>query len=1150
MGKRDIYIGKSIVLNNDNSVSGSFVDFRNEKFYRIGNVNLMPEFFMTIVSDSDHWMFVSSNGALSAGRKDRNNAIFPYYTVDKIHDSINTTGSFTMLIVRKGDKRYLWEPFGKTFEKMYNIERNLLKSIYGNKLLFEEINHDLGICFKYGWYNSEEFGIVRQSFISNLNDEKLSLEIVDGIRNILPYGVNYDLQNEFSNLTDAYKKSELIEETGLGLYTLSSIPVDKAEPSESLKATTVWSEGLDGPGILISENQLEDFIKGKDLHTETDIRARRGAYLLNKEILIDPGEEKSWIIVADLNQDSVMVANLNRLLLEDKTLRSRVLKSIDQGTDRLMRFVASADGFQQSNESLVCARHFSNTLFNIMRGGLFPDQYKVRKADFLIYLKSMNASLATRYEDWLTDIDKYFYYTDLIERAVKSEDPDMLRLCYEYLPLTFSRRHGDPSRPWNIFSIETREENGDLKFYYEGNWRDIFQNWEALGISFPEYLEGMISKFLNASTADGYNPYRISRHGIDWEVPEPDDPWAYIGYWGDHQIIYLQKLLELSHDYHPDYLDELFSAEFFVYANVPYRIKELDDIIENPKDTIVFDFELNESISEEVSRIGADGRLLKNRSGNIHRVNLAEKIIVTILAKLINFIPGAGIWLNTQRPEWNDANNALVGNGASMVTLYYLRRFLYFWFEKLGKSEKQLVISEEVLTLFEKCNSVFREYSLFASKPVSDHERLMFVEKMGRAGEQYRRTIYHDSFSGSKKRLEYAQLRDFIRLSMELIDQTIRLNRRDDNLYHAYNIISITDKGISIRQLYKMLEGQVAVLSSGTIDPEEGLQILEAMKNSDLYREDQYSYLLYPDRELTRFIDKNIIPQSAVRSSRLLNMLIDNNNSEIIGRDTDGNYHFNGSLRNSFFLEDALDKLDKKEYDPTLSKERKLVLDIYEKVFEHKYFTGRSGTFYGYEGLGCIYWHMVSKLLVAVQELYFKAVSQDAPAELTGRIRDHYYEIKAGIGFYKSPDLYGAFPTDPYSHTPPGSGVRQPGMTGQVKEDFITRMRELGVTVHDGKIHFNTSLLNPDELLIGKDSMVYFNTNGLRKEISLSKNQLAFTFCQVPVIYSIDSENRILISYSDGKEMEVPGNTIDKEISDLIFKRSGLIETIEVHLEN
>ena len=50
-----------------------------------------------------------------------------------------------------------------------------------------------------------------------------------------------------------------------------------------------------------------------------------------------------------------------------------------------------------------------------------------------------------------------------------------------------------------------------------------------------------------------------------------------------------------------------------------------------------------------------------------------------------NFIPEGGIWMNTQRPEWNDANNALVGNGVSMVTLYYLQRFIKFFENTLSK---------------------------------------------------------------------------------------------------------------------------------------------------------------------------------------------------------------------------------------------------------------------------------------------------------------------------------------------------------------------------------------------------------------------------------------------------------------------------------
>ena len=104
------------------------------------------------------------------------------------------------------------------------------------------------------------------------------------------------------------------------------------------------------------------------------------------------------------------------------------------------------------------------------------------------------------------------------------------------------------------------------------------------------------------------------------------------------------------------------------------------------------------------------------------------------------------------------------------------------------------------------------------------------------------------------------------------------------------------------------------------------------------------------------------------------------------------------------------------EYQKRVQEEQQLLEQIYEQVFDHKSFTGRSGTFFGYEGLGSIYWHMVSKLLLATYELTQKALDEGA-SKVIGQLYDHYFEIQAGIGAHKSPELYGAFPTDPYSHT-------------------------------------------------------------------------------------------------------------------------------------
>ena len=118
--------------------------------------------------------------------------------------------------------------------------------------------------------------------------------------------------------------------------------------------------------------------------------------------------------------------------------------------------------------------------------------------------------------------------------------------------LTFSRRHGDPSRPWNHFSINLKNPDGSPQPGLSGQLARYFpelgSRWPS---SYPDFMAGMIAKFLNATTTDGYNPYRVTRDGIEWEVPEPDNPWANIGYWSDHQIIYLQKLLEMAEQVHP-----------------------------------------------------------------------------------------------------------------------------------------------------------------------------------------------------------------------------------------------------------------------------------------------------------------------------------------------------------------------------------------------------------------------------------------------------------------------------------------------------------------------------------------------------------------------------------------------------------------------
>src|SRR3954470_17186226 len=106
-------------------VTGALVERDGETFYRIDNHDVLPPFLMSVVSDSDHWLFVSSNGALTAGRRNAKFALFPYTTEDKLTDSVNVSGPYTALIVEGGGVRRLWEPFRESSELVYQIDRTL-----------------------------------------------------------------------------------------------------------------------------------------------------------------------------------------------------------------------------------------------------------------------------------------------------------------------------------------------------------------------------------------------------------------------------------------------------------------------------------------------------------------------------------------------------------------------------------------------------------------------------------------------------------------------------------------------------------------------------------------------------------------------------------------------------------------------------------------------------------------------------------------------------------------------------------------------------------------------------------------------------------------------------------------------------------------
>ena len=135
-----------------------------------------------------------------------------------------------------------------------------------------------------------------------------------------------------------------------------------------------------------------------------------------------------------------------------------------------------------------------------------------------------------------------------------------------------------------------------------------------------------------------------------------------------------------------------------------------------------------------------------------------------------------------------------------------------------------------------------------------------------------------------------------------------------------------------------------------------------------------------------------------------------------------------------------------------------------------------------------------------------------------------------------------------------------PAINFAVGEDFakrrddmlpflLTRFGELGCFIDKGCITFDPSLLLKEEFLTQKKTFTYFDVSTTRRDLDVNENQLAFTFCQIPIIYSLfENDNYINILFSDNTNAEIHGNLIDADKSSSIFNRDGIVKQVEFYV--
>jgi hypothetical protein len=492
-----------------------------------------------------------------------------------------------------------------------------------------------------------------------------------------------------------------------------------------------------------------------------------------------------------------------------------------------------------------------------------------------------------------------------------------------------------------------------------------------------------------------------------------------------------------------------------------------------------------------------------------------------------------------------------VGQGLSMVTLNYLRRYVRFFQDLLQNQAKDTELSYEVALWLRETAEVLQNLCPeLNGSAVSDTLRFEVLRDLGQSAWRYRQAVYKTQSFSHKENCSIDEINLLLSNALIVIDHTIKTNVGADGLYQSYNLLGLGAEQASVENLYPMLEGQVAAISSGAIEPEQAADVLDALFASDVYRDDQKTFMLYPDRVQTPFLNKNVINTAAFNQVPVLLEMLTAADERLVIQDVKGCYRFNPQIKNNDELIIQLNNISA-DY-PSLDKDTvSNIENLYEQVFNHQSFTGRSGGMFGFEGLGSVYWHMVSKLLLALKENFYTAVSQNATPELIQRLGTLYYKVRDGIGFNKSPEEYGAFPCDPYSHTPKHAGAQQPGMTGQVKEEILSRFGELGIHVLQGEVAFKPTLLRCREFISEEKTLRYLDVKNDWQETTVPQNGIGFTWCQVPIVYELsDGSPTLTVTLSDGKQITSSELTLVGDYSNALFKRTGFIKQIHITLNS
>ncbi len=641
------------------------------------------------------WVFYTNRGQCisSFGVRDKNGAMLEFHAANKAYALTSLLGFRTFIKLAPATGAVLYEPFQMPGALPQSAVTQTL-IVRPEEIEIKEVNRVLGLRVRVVYFtlpNENLPALVRQVSIENIGTQAVQATVIDGLPQIVPFGLEEKLLKAMSRTMEAFAEIRHVEDA-LPFFKLKVEPSDKPE-MERIKGGFF--------AFTLQQGQSVPVIVDPDLVFGMDTSLRAPLALMQQDA-IDPNQARRETMTGSA------FAQLACTLRPGET--------------------SAWDSYFGQVPAWGVARDFRS---RVVADARYASRRRGENTKLVDDLSAQFALIAAPLA--LDPYSRQAFLDNTLRggQPVVIDGPLGARVFH-----TFTRKHGDMERDYNFFELAPSYWSQG-----NGNFRDVNQNRRCENFIFPGIDASNIETFFNLIQLDGNNPLVIQSEKFclsperlstlwqswhagntpawqallsqpfspgqlmealmaDFGTPDMAQPWfSQIlgladkiqdanhgeGYWVDHWM-YNLDLLETYAALYPDRLRKLLlERPEFIYFDSDRRVQPRSrkyvlrqDGTVRQLHSVVRDHEKAALIAGR--RAAPHAMRVDHGKGDIYRTTLLAKMVNLMAVKASLLDPfGIGLEMDAEKPGWCDALNGLPGLlGSSTHEAFALKRWVRF----------------------------------------------------------------------------------------------------------------------------------------------------------------------------------------------------------------------------------------------------------------------------------------------------------------------------------------------------------------------------------------------------------------------------------------------------------------------------------------